>query len=169
VRGAPGPENLASAIQRNATIKASLIDPSQASTAPPNRVRDTTPGTGATAQGTLDIRRKFTNTTGGAISALRFRIVDVTTTNTPNPGGQQADLRLLTSVDTTANGGTIIIRGTTLQAPADATSGGGLNASGVVALPGGTLANGASINVRFVMGVAQSGRFRFFVNVEALP
>jgi subtilisin-like proprotein convertase family protein len=169
VRGAPGPENLASALQRNATIKPSLIDPSQAATDPPNRVRDTTPGSGATAQGTLDIRRKFTNTTGGAVTALRFRIVDVTTTNTPNPGGAQADLRLLTSVDTTANGGTITIKGTTLQAPADATSGGGLNASGVVALPGGALANGASINVRFVLGVAQGGRFRFFVNVEALP
>ena len=169
VRGAPGPENLASPGQRNATIKASLIDPSQSSTASPNRIRDTTPGTGATAQGTLDIRRKFTNTTGGAISALRFRIVDVTTTNTPNPGGTQADLRYLTSVDTTANGGTITIKGTTLQAPADATSGGGLNASGVVALPSGTLANGASINVRFLLGVANGGRFRFFVNVEALP
>ncbi|MDQ1522549.1 MAG: hypothetical protein QOE47_473, partial [Pyrinomonadaceae bacterium] len=45
----------------------------------------------------------------------------------------------------------------------------GLNSSVTVALPGGTLANGASINVRFLLGVMQDGQFRFLVNVEALP
>ncbi len=169
VRGSAGPENLASPIQRNATVKASLIDPSQASTSPPNRIRDTTPGTGATAQGTLDIRRKFTNQTGGPVTRLRFRVVDITTTNTPNPGGSQADLRMLTSADTTANGGTITILGTTLESPSDAVTGGGSNSSITVAVPGGTLANGAAVNVRFVLGVAAGGRFRFFINVEALP
>src|SRR5207249_1508927 len=106
-----------------------LIDPTQPSTAPPNRIRDFTSGGAGTptALGTLDIRRKFTNMTGQAITALRFRIVDITTTGTPNPGGAQADLRALTSVDTTANGGTITIRGTTVEAPSDASNGGGLN------------------------------------------
>ena len=176
-RGAPGPEDCGcqqgnlfegSPVQRNATIKASLIDPTQPSTAPPNRIRDTTPGTGATAQGTLDIRRKFTNTTGGMVTALRFRVVDITTTNSPGSG--QSDVRLLTSTDTTANGGTITIRGLTVQAPADGTNaqGAGLNASTVVAIPGGALAMGSSINVRFLLGVASGGSFRFFINVEAL-
>jgi subtilisin-like proprotein convertase family protein len=167
VRGAPGPENLASPIQRNATVKAGLIDPTQSSSAPPNRVRDTTPGTGATALGTLDIRRKFTNNTGAIITRLRFRAVDITTTNTP--GGPLADVRILTSVDTTANGGTITIRGTALEGPSDAVTGGGSNSSVVVAIPGGFLAPGASVNVRYLLGVAQGGTFRFFVNVEALP
>jgi hypothetical protein len=50
-------------------------------------------------------------------------------------------------------------------------SGGGLNSS----LAAGTitvatpLANGASINVEFKLGVQQAGSFRFFVNIEALP
>jgi hypothetical protein len=169
ILGGPGPENLSSPIQRNATIKPSLIDPTQSSSAPPNRVRDTTPGTGATALGTLDIRRKFTNNTGAPVTRLRFRVVDITTTNTPNPGGSQADLRLLTSADTTANGGTIFIRGSNLEAPSDGTTGGGLNSSVVVTLPGGALAPGSSINVRYLLGVAAGGSFRFLINVEALP
>jgi Calx-beta domain len=182
-RGAPGPENCgcvqgnlftdSSPLQRNATVKTSLIDPSQASTAPPNRIRDTTSGGAgtATAFGTLDIRRKFTNTTGGMVTALRFRVVDITTTNSPVAGpSPQSDVRLLTSTDTTANGGTITIRGLTVQSPADGTNaqGAGLNASAVVAIPGGALAMGSSINVRFLLGVASGGAFRFFINVEAL-
>lgn len=168
--GAPGPENLASPIQRNATIKASLIDPTAASTAPPNRIRSAAGANPVNAAfGTLDIRRKFTNTTGAAVSALRFRLVDVTTrTGTTAPPAGTADLRLITSVDTTANGGLITITGSALEAPVQI-NGGGLNSSVTVALPGGTLANGASINVRFLLGVMQDGQFRFLVNVEALP
>ncbi|HEX8455880.1 MAG TPA: lamin tail domain-containing protein [Pyrinomonadaceae bacterium] len=168
--GAPGPENLASPIQRNSTIKASLIDQTAASTAPPNRIRSAAGANPVNAAfGTLDIRRKFTNTTGAPISALRFRLVDVTTRTgaSPPPAGT-ADLRLITSIDTTANGGLITITGTTLDAPAQL-NGGGINSSATVALPGGTLANGASINVRFLLGVMQDGAFRFLVNVEAVP
>ena len=168
--GAPGPENLASPIQRNATIKASLIDPTAASNAPPNRIRSAAGANPTNAAfGTLDIRRKFTNTTGAPINALRFRVVDITTrTGASAPPAGTADLRLLTSVDTTANGGTITIKGTTLDAPVQA-NGGGINSSAVVALPAGMLANGASINVRFLLGVQQDGAFRFLINVEALP
>lgn len=71
--------------------------------------------------------------------------------------------------DTTTNGGTILIRGTALEIPSDGVAGGGLNSSIVVAVPGGFLAPGAAINVRFLLGVAQGGTFRFLVNVEALP
>jgi hypothetical protein len=31
------------------------------------------------------------------------------------------------------------------------------------------LANGNSVNIHFLLGVQQSGVFRFYVNVEALP
>jgi hypothetical protein len=34
---------------------------------------------------------------------------------------------------------------------------------------GTPLANGASINVQFLLGVQQTGTFRFYVVVEALP
>ncbi len=173
--GALGPENLGSPIQRNATVKASLVDTGAASTAPPNRVRDTTPNSCAgganCALGTLTIRRKFTNTTGAAVTRLRFRIVDITTATAPVG---TADLRALTSTDVTVTltgGGTTLVRGLTLEQPPTQTSGGGLNSSlaaGIVT-SGTPIANGASINVQFVLGVQQSGSYRFLVNVEALP
>jgi hypothetical protein len=176
--GSPGPENLSGPIQRNATMKASLTDPCVASSAAPNRVRDTTadPGNNSTF-GTLDIRRAFRNNTGGFITRLRFRIVDITTF--PAPAGI-ADLRLRTStaavvtVDRPPCGtGTsnIVIQGTTLEQPPNQTIGGGFNgtlSAGTITL-GTPLANGASIDVRFLLGVQQSGTFRFFINVEALP
>jgi hypothetical protein len=31
------------------------------------------------------------------------------------------------------------------------------------------LSNGASVNVQFLLGVQQTGRYRFFVTVETLP
>jgi len=31
------------------------------------------------------------------------------------------------------------------------------------------LANGASVDVRFLLGIQQTGSFKFYVNVEALP
>ncbi|MCM3905370.1 MAG: hypothetical protein ND866_27045 [Pyrinomonadaceae bacterium] len=34
---------------------------------------------------------------------------------------------------------------------------------------GTPIANGASINVRFLLGIQQTGSFKIFVNVEALP
>lgn len=168
--GAPGPENLASPIQRNGAIKASLIDPTANSAAPPNRVRSAAGANPLNAAfGTLDIRRKFTNTSGATVTQLRFRVVDITTrTGAVAPPVGQADLRLLASTDTTANGGTIIIMGTSLDAPAQV-NGGGLNSSVTVALPGGGLVNGASVNVRFLLGVQQEGSFRFIVNLDALP
>jgi hypothetical protein len=168
--GAPGPESLSSPIQRNTTIKPSLIDPQVLSTDPPNRVRDTT-AVGANAQlGTLIIRRKFRNSTGQPLNKLRFRIVDVTTLNTPNPGGAQADLRLLNSADVTVttNSGPVFVKGLTIEQPPTQSLGGGLNSSAIVQL-GGLLAPNASVNVQFVLGVEASGRFRFLVNVEALP
>jgi subtilisin family serine protease len=170
ILGAPGPENLASPIQRNAQVKATLIDTSTLSTAPPNRVRDFTPVTNGT-QGTLIIRRKFKNSTGAPVSRLRFRIVDITTLNTPNPGGAQADLRAIDSADVTVttSGGSVLVKGTTLEQPPAQTSGGGLNSTLVVALANGALANGASVNVQLTLGVQANGRFRFLVNVEALP
>jgi alpha-amylase len=174
ILGAPGPENLSSPVQRNASVKPSLIDPQQLSTAPPNRERDATPNVcgnpNTCAQGTLTIRRKFKNSTGAPVSRLRFRIVDITTLNTPNPGGAQADLRALDSVDQTVpiTGGSIFVNGTTIEQPPPQSVGGGLNSTLTVTFANGALANGASINVQFTLGVQASGRFRFLVNVEAL-
>jgi hypothetical protein len=31
------------------------------------------------------------------------------------------------------------------------------------------IANGATIDLRFLLGIQQTGSFKFFINVEALP
>lgn len=176
--GAPGPENLSSPIERNASFAANLLDVCVAPASPPNRVRDFTsdPANNSTF-GTLDVRRTIVNTTGGNVTRLRFRIVDLTTF--PAPSGI-ADLRPRTStavvvtVDRPPCGsGTsnVTVQGTTLEQPPSQPNGGGFNSSmsaGTVTLAT-PLANGASIDVRFLLGIQQTGSFKFFVSIEALP
>jgi tartrate-resistant acid phosphatase type 5 len=168
ILGAPGPEDSASPIQRNAQMKASLIDPQQPSTSAPNRVRNQTPVTNG-ALGTLVLRRKFTNKTGAPVTALRFRIIDITTLNTPSIGAK-ADLRALDSGDETltiTGGAMVNVKGIVIEQPPAQALGGGLNTALTVNLPGGALAPNASISVQFVLGVQTGGSFRFIVNVES--
>ena len=176
--GAPGPENLSSPIERNASFAVNLLDPCVGSASPPNRVRDFTsdPPNNSTF-GTLDIRRTVVNNTGGNVTRLRFRVIDLTTF--PAPSGI-ADLRPRTStavvvtVDRPPCGsGTsnVTVQGTTLEQPPSQPNGGGFNSSmsaGVVTLAT-PIANGASIDLRFLLGIQQTGSFKFYVNVEALP
>jgi len=176
--GAPGPENLSSPIERDASFAVNLLDTCVAPASPPNRVRDFTsnPPQNSTF-GTLDIRRTIVNNTGGNVTRLRFRIVDLTTF--PAPSGI-ADLRPRTSnavvvtVDRPPCGsGTsnVTVNGTTLEQPPSQPNGGGFNSSmsaGTVTLAT-PIANGASIDVRFLLGIQQTGSFKFFFNVEALP
>ena len=88
---------------------------------------------------------------------------------------------------------TVTVLGTTLETPPGQPNGGGLNSSLSVdavtsapAFPVGRpkagrpvvadtidlaapLADGASINVQFLLGVQKTGKFRFYLNLEALP
>jgi hypothetical protein len=184
--GAPGPENLSSPIERNSTFTVNLLDATVVGPNPPNRVRDFTsdPANNSTF-GTLSIRRRFVNNTGGNVTRLRFRIVDITTF--PAPSGF-ADLRPRTSVSVVVAGindaatcaatgapitppCTATAQGTTLEQPPTQPNGSGFNGSlsaGTVTL-GTPLANGASINLQFLLGIQQTGTFKFFFNVEALP
>ncbi len=176
--GAPGPENLSSPIERNASFAVNLLDPCVAAASPPNRVRDFTsdPANNSTF-GTIEIRRTVVNNTGGNVTRLRFRVIDITTF--PAPSGI-ADLRPRTStavvvtVDRVPCGsGTsnATVNGTTLEQPPSQPNGGGFNSSmsaGTVTLAT-PLANGASVDVRALLGIQQTGSFKFFVNVEALP
>jgi hypothetical protein len=190
VLGAPGPESTQSPIQRNDLVKASLIDAGCYETADPTlacgrtRYQPLPPaagkagvGTNQTTFGTMRIRRRWTNNTGEFVTRLRFRVVDVTTGGSPNVCGgcQQADVRALSSENETglvlSGGGTADTFGLTLeQPPAQNEEGGGLNST----LSAGTasllapLAPGDSINLNFLLGVEQTGVFRFFVNVEVL-
>jgi hypothetical protein len=178
VLGAPGPENRLSPIQRNAAIKASLIDPGctggGSATSACARVRT---AAGANPQnaafGTLLIRRKFRNTSSEAVRQLRFRAVNITTLGSRAAG--EADLRLLSSSDveaTDSNGNPIFIEGVTLEEnPPAQPNGGGLNSTvrlGRITM-GTPLAPGAAVNLQFRLGVMTDGNFRFLVNVEALP
>ena len=175
VLGAPSPENLTSHIQRNAQLPLPMLDPTVGSSVAPNRTRDTNAIGPNAALGTLTLRRTVINNTGGPVTRLRFRIVDITTLNTPGytPGGAQADIRALNSNDTTvnlANGTAVPVKGTTVETPPAQPNAGGLNTSlGVFGISlTQPLAPGASANVQFVLGVQQGGVFRFLLNCEAI-
>ncbi|HEV7684283.1 MAG TPA: hypothetical protein VGO68_19375 [Pyrinomonadaceae bacterium] len=189
--GAPGPENLSSPIENNAGYLVTVLDPCAGASAAPNQVRDLTtdPGNNSTF-GTLELRRIITNNSSGPATRLRLRVTQQTTF--PAPSGT-ADLRLRTSpdlevtVDRVPCGGTtsdITVHGTTLEQPPNQPNGGGFNSTvsanavgpGVLGRPGvvptgfaGVPLNpGEGIDLRFLYGVQQTGKFRVTLNVEVL-
>jgi predicted extracellular nuclease len=168
--GAPGPENLSSPINRNLQFGTALLDTSVSSSQSPNRMRDLTSDPANNSQfGTMSIRRTFTNNTGSDVTRLRFRIVEITTH--PRLNGSTADLRARDSNDiqVSVGGNPVNVRGTTVEQPPAQTSGGGWNSSmnvGFVNLDA-PLTDGNSVSVQFLLGVQQSGTFKFFINIEA--
>jgi hypothetical protein len=171
--GAPGPENLASPLLRNSTFFTTLLDPLAATADAPNRVRDfTSDAINNSTFGTLSIRRAFTNNTGAPVTRLRFRIIEIT--SLPPAGATIADLRARNSgmiTVTLTGGGTATVEGTTVETPPTQPLGGGFGsamAAGTIT-PGTPLMPGDTINLQFLLGVQQTGIFRFFVNIEALP
>ena len=185
--GAPGPESSSSPrgpVPCSETGTASLdrasLDASQGVGSAPNTVRDTTSDAPNNSTfGTLDFRRRFTNNSGGAITRLRFRIVDMSTK--PSAGGT-ADLRARTSTpitvtgvnDSATCGGStpcnVLVLGTTLETPPAQLNGGGVNSTlavGTVTLAT-PLAGGSSLNLRFLFGVEQEGDYRIGVVLETL-
>jgi hypothetical protein len=183
--GAPGPENKTGArgpVPCNATGTAkfgrALLDATQAVGAAPNLVHDATVGPNS-AYGTMDFRRRFTNNTGGSVTRLRFRIVDMTT-SPASPGS--ADLRARTSTPIIVNGVNdaatcngsapcnVLVQGTTLETPPAQTLGGGVNstlAAGTITL-GTPLLNGSSANLRFLFGVEQHGNYHIGIVIETV-
>jgi len=176
--GAPGPQNLGSPVFGLKPIAGVALDTCAAETAAPNVVRDFTsdPANNSTF-GTIDIRRTFTNNTGAPITRLRFRIIDLDTF--PAASGF-SDLRPRTSTSIVvtvdrapcgAGTSNVTVQGTTLEQPPSQPNGGGFNSTlsaGTVTL-GAPLANGASIDVRFLLGIQQTGTYRLGVVVETLP
>ena len=185
VLGAPGPENLASPINRTPTMRSSLID-SSGSLGGANAARDTNsytynrPGGGTISfpAGTLDLRRQITNTTGGNVTRIRIRINSLTTLNSPGYtlGGAQADVRGINSptVTITIGNSSVTAQAITLEEdPPSQPQGGGYNASWLVpldpqAFPAG-LPNNQSVIVNIRFGVKQGGSFKFSYTVEVLP
>jgi len=176
--GSPGPENLSSPITGAASIPDVALDPCVADTARPNvGYNGFSDSPGDATFGTLDFRRTFTNNTGSNITRLRFRIIDLTTF--PAPTGI-ADMRSHTSSDLTVTvdrapcgSGTsdVSVLGTTFEEPPSQPNGGAFNGSfsaGTVTL-GTPLANGASIDLRFLFGLQQHGQYKMGIIVESLP
>ncbi len=182
--GAPGPQGLASP-RKHDDIFVLLLDATRGANGSPNRERNNSISVPNGATGTLSIRRRFVNSTGAPVTRLRFRIVDISALT---GGGPNADLRALSSGSVVISGiqdsatclasngsaatpCTVTVQGTTLEEPPDQPMGGALNSSwnaGTITLAT-PLANGASVNIQFVLGVQSSGSFKFFFNVEALP
>jgi len=174
--GAPGPENLSSPIAglaaASSNTELTAIDTAVPGDLGANADRNSTsdPANSSTF-GTIEVRRKFTNETGAPITRLRFRVIDITTF----PAGTGfADLRPRSSGDLASvptSGGNVVVRGTTVEQPPAQPNGGGFNSTFSVSAvsPATPLASGASINVRFLLGVQQQGSFPFFLSVETLP
>lgn len=176
--GAPGPRNLSSPTWGTGDIADTELDTCAAIAAAPNVVRDFTsdPANNSTF-GTMDFRETFTNNTGGNVTRLRFRIIDLTTF--PAPSGI-ADLRPRTSTDVVvtvdrppcgAGTSNVTVLGTTLEQPPSQPNGGGFNSTlsaGTVTL-GTPLANGATIDIRFLFGIQQTGNYKVRMLVEGLP
>jgi hypothetical protein len=122
--------------------------------------------------GTLSIRRRITNNTGSNVTRLRFRVIDISTYQAPVG---TADLRVRTSsliiITDPCTSLPLAIQGTTLEEPPAQPNGGGFNSSlsaGTVTLatpilPGGTY------DFHFLLGIQQTGSFKFYVNIETLP
>ena len=154
------------------SLSVGLVDAGVSAGAAPNYVRNfaSDPANNSTF-GTVDIRRRITNSTGAPINRLRVRIIDLTTF--PAPAGT-ADLRPRSSgsvVVSLSGGGTVTVRGTTLEQPPTQANGGGFNSSmsaGTVTLAS-PLNAGSSINLRFLFGVQQQGKFNFCAVIETLP
>ncbi len=183
--GAPGPQNLGSP-RLNLSILTLPLDATKGLPADPNRLRDTTPGLPNKTFGTMSVRRRFVNNTGAPVTRLRFRIVDFSSFLVPSTA--IADLRALTSMTITVNGindaatcaatgspatppCSVTVNGTTVEEPPTQSLGGALNSSmsaGTITMPT-PLAPGQSINLQFLLGVQQTGAFKFFFNIEALP
>jgi PASTA domain-containing protein len=165
--GTPGPENSLSPVLGFNTVAVSALDPSQPPSASPNFVRDFTsdPAHNSTF-GTITIRRRLTNNSGVPLTRLALRIVDITTF--PSPSGI-SDLRPRTSADTTVGGTTV--RGTTLEQPPSQPNGGGFNSSMWVpaVTPVTPLQPGASIAIQVLIGIQQTGSYRFCAQIEATP
>jgi len=183
--GAPGPENLGSPTHGGRIILRSL-DRCKANGAVPNFVRDTTPAGNNASLGTIFLRLRTVNLNSQSLTALRFRLVDLSTEPPGAAANGIADLRALSAlavqvagVDDIAPcgaGSVVTVQGTYLEEDDSAPSlgqalGGGFNATLVAGTvtPATPMASGSAGLWQIMFGVEQEGAFRLAVVVEAFP
>ena len=172
--GTAGPENSSSpVIGTTGGLIVTVADPSQTANSSPNFERSYVQDFPTySSYGTIKLRFKIKNTTGQAISRLRFRGVDITSISGVSGN---ASLNLRTSPDesiTITGSGTVTCRGTSLEAiPYISFGGGGNNSSISVSsiTPINPLQNNDSIYVQILLGIFRRGNIRAFFNLESFP
>jgi hypothetical protein len=172
--GVPSPHGLASPVRRSQIVVTTIP-------AVPTTVRDNRPYAWIIPDqspeifpiGVLSVPKRFTNSTGQDVTRLRVRIVDLTTFSS-GPGA--SELRVIDATGTVTNSaGATVVSGLApmlVEVPLMQLDGGGLNTTltlDLSSLPGGVLPNGGSVDVHMLLGVRQTGSFRFFIMMEALP
>ncbi|HEX8293425.1 MAG TPA: Calx-beta domain-containing protein, partial [Pyrinomonadaceae bacterium] len=159
--GTPAPENRTGLVSHNGGFSVAV---------PPGVASSVRRGTAVTngALGTLSLRRRFTNSTGRALSKLRFRVADLSTWNSRQVFGSQAELRVLDATLEGLSG----LKAAKLEVVPARPYGGGINAGllidGALSLPS-PLASGQSVDVEFLLGVMRGGTYQFILVVEGAP
>jgi hypothetical protein len=171
--GSPSPQATGSAVQANGSLQSALLDPAKPVTAAPNFVY--VKGT----PGTLTIRRTITNSSGAAITTAELRITSLSEVNgPPEPGVTTqppvpAQLRVVnpatpTSQITITGGHVVTVQNLSVDPPASAAPGGGLNTTLTIPLPSGSLAPGASVSIALTFAVDRHGPYWYGYDIDAL-
>ena len=179
VLGAPAPFDLRSPTNVNHAMQSALIDTAVAASAAPNRVY-TPPASGAVTAanpGTLMLRRTITNcfgqpTTGACANAqpatapqtiTRLWVHVTALTTYGDSAGAPGSAALLRALDAPAGSvststETKSLSAVSLNAPSPA-SGGGVNSTLTIALPGGALAPGEAVNIELRLRADKTGSY----------
>ena len=176
--GSPAPTGSANPYQHNSTLQSTLLDPGVGQAVSPNR--SYTRGT-AGSPGLLVIRRTITNTSAAPVDTVRIRVTAISEANgAPRPGVvptgsplPTAQLRVInpgtdTSSIPVSGGGSVTVRNLSVDTPVTGETGGGLNSTLTVPLPGDILADGDSVSIAITLAVDAPGTFWLGYNVDAL-
>ncbi len=170
--GSPSPLGSGSPSQANGIMESALLDPAKAASAAPNFVYV------KGSPGTLTIRRTITNGSSGTITSAELRFTSLSEANgAPEPGvttqpRHPAALRLVnpatpTSQVTITGGRVVTVQNLSVDPPASASPGGGLDTTLTIPLPGG-LAPGASVSIALTFAVDHGGTYWFGYDTDAL-
>lgn len=155
------------------TMTVSPVDGQAALNAAPNAVLDPAPVVNGTL-GTLKLRAKVTNDSGFGLLAMRYRVIGISSLQGGSLPTGAADVRMLSNVAqviTLTDTSNVTLQALTLQqSPPTQPNGGGLNSSlgqGNITTTA-PLANGATTNVEFTLGVNTFGTYEVAIIVEGL-
>lgn len=169
MRGSPSPQSGSSPVAGIVRVTSTLLDPSAAPAAAPNRV--VTAGNPRT----LVVRRVLTNRGTDTLSRLQLRLNSISELNGAGPAigpmpPEPAWIRLIPpaapTTTVTVSGQPMTVHNLVAEPPVDA-GGSGLNSVLLVPLPSGGLAPGASVSVAFTFAVDRGGTFWFSYLAES--